>query len=269
MPTQGPSAKIKFFLFALFFLGMALNLMVPAHDVWGIFGFFPGFGESSKNISPDRIPFVDSAKNGVVYIETFSSEANVSAGSGTGFVVKPGYVATNAHVVMCLKDGKDFVSAEKIFVYLKGVKQEAELAGIGAPNGSSQDMAVLKIRDSSAIQLKLADSSRYEGVSGEQVLTIGFPFVNDLTEKDKPMVSSAGTLNYNGPAGLFYPSGTNFNHGNSGGPVFLISTGEVVGLVVSYRPVSRDGQEIRSIDCVIPINTYKTFFREKTGQQLG
>ncbi|MBI5844839.1 MAG: trypsin-like peptidase domain-containing protein [Deltaproteobacteria bacterium] len=269
MQAQRPTGKVKLFLFLLFFMGIALNLLVPAHEKWGILGFLPFFSDEARPKNLEKHPFVESAKNGVVLIETFSTQAGVQGGSGTGFIVRPGYVATNAHVAMCLKDGRDFVNAEKIYVYSKGERQEAEIEGLGAPNGSSQDMAVLKIRDTSMAPLKLADSSKYQGVSGEQVLTIGFPFVDDLTEKDKPMVSSAGSLNYNGPAGLFYPSGTNFNHGNSGGPVFLTSTGLVVGLVVSYRPVSRDGVEIRSVDCVIPINTYKAFFRDKTGQQLG
>ena len=179
--------------------------------------------------------------------------------SGTAFVVAPGYLITNAHVV------GEAVSCESPVrvVDSLGREQEAMLDSYS----DELDLALLKINDIEAPSLPLADSSLYE--DSDQVLavyTVGYPLVGAASMPDRASYSGVGSLSqYERDRELFITSGLNVNPGNSGGPVLFESERRVIG-VASAKLDPSVGDDI---GYAIPAKKVQDFFFEKTGQELG
>ncbi len=143
-------------------------------------------------------------------------------GAGTGFLLDSGVVVTNAHVV--------------------GTCSETDLVGITATNqrlgftkvvtDQARDLALLV--PASAIGGGLRLAVRDNPVPGTTVSTWGYPFLYDGAS---PLLSVGYVSGYRSDdshgAGVRHiiVNGA-FNHGNSGGPLLVSRSSEVIGIVV-------------------------------------
>lgn len=266
------TAGVTFFLFMLFLIGIGLNVFIILDAE--VLHWLIGADEISAPLSRQKDaapkttkPFAswEEAKKSILLV--IPADCNGKAcGSGTGFVVKPGYVATNAHVVKCGVACEKFVLRD-----YKGVNHEAKLEAI-ASGQRSEDLAILSVSGLSLPPLPLANSAEYEAEhDGEEVVTIGYPLPGIASTADKSSVSGKGTIStFKSDEGIFIASGMNLNSGNSGGPVFIVENRKVLGLAVGVLrgEVSPGNAPVEGVDYVIPINRLKTFFLEKTGTDL-
>jgi S1-C subfamily serine protease len=132
---------------------------------------------------------------------------------------------------------------------------------------ADDDLALLRIGDTSLPPLQLADAAKYEA-SNEVVrlVTIGYPLEDQgASARDSASVSGEGSLSrFIRDRNVFVTSGLNLNPGNSGGPIFVRDNWTVLGIVRAKLPnTAGDG-----IGYVASIRTFESFFREKTGQAL-
>ncbi len=163
-----------------------------------------------------------------------------SAGSGVIFDAKNGYIVTNAHVVE---------NASEITITLQdGHDLKAELVGSDTPS----DVAVLKVKSASLVQIALGDSAKVE--VGDFVVAIGNPFGLQHTVTSG-IISGLSRSGIN-PDGYedFIQTDASINPGNSGGALVNLR-GELIGINTAI--LSRSGGNI-GIGFAIPVNMART-----------
>lgn len=171
---------------------------------------------------------------------TFESIAN---SSGTGFLIGPNLILTNAHVVAHAKSllvQKDR-DPEMRRAYVKFVAHDVDLALV-----SLVDEAGLK----GVKPLSFADKASL----GDSVLTIGFPIGGEEISVTKGIISRFDYRLYAHSAfskRLLFQVDSAINHGNSGGPVFIEN--KVLG--VAFQSKMTD----QNIGYVIPFLVVKRF----------
>ena len=179
--------------------------------------------------------------------------------NGTAFIVKPGYVATAAHI---FGEGQPCGGTIHLVDY-KGLDHTATLAGLSAED----DLALLKMPDEALPALRLANAASYENPNAVvRLVTIGYPLMQEgASSRDSASISGEGSLSrFMRDRNVFVTSGLNLNPGNSGGPIFVRDDWTVLGIVRAKLPNTiGDG-----IGFVASIRAFETFFREKTGQEL-
>jgi serine protease Do len=194
---------------------------------------------------PDAIARV---KPSVVVVGTFrSTDSPRFRMRGTGFVVGEGsQVLTNAHV---LPDDSENTTDARLVVQVRTSNGDLQMRGTTLQERDLQhDLALLRIDGPpvAALALKNSDTVR----EGQSVAFIGFPIggalgfspvthravVSSITSAALPAPSSQ-QLGVKAIRGLrdgtfkiFQLDGTAYP-GNSGGPLFDVDTGEVVGVV--------------------------------------
>jgi S1-C subfamily serine protease len=142
-------------------------------------------------------------------------------GGGTGFMIRPGVLVTNAHVV-------DSVMPDELKVYFPSAKDLAKTSF--TPRvlffDRKRDLAFLAV-DPKVPPLRLADN--FEFKSGKNITVIGCPGVGamQLENAVNTGVLSTKTEVEKMP---YYQLGISVNPGNSGGPVFD-NHGQVIGVV--------------------------------------
>jgi S1-C subfamily serine protease len=144
------------------------------------------------------------------------------ASSGTGFVVKPGVVATNAHVI----DGEFISNLEIRFPSAPEGKQgpfPAELLFEDA----RRDLAFLGVASDHSV-LEIAPS--YSFVKGEDVMVIGNPGLGDDVVLENAVTRGVMSSKAVVEGMNYLQLSMAVNPGNSGGPVFD-SSGRVIGVV--------------------------------------
>jgi S1-C subfamily serine protease len=171
---------------------------------------------------------------------TFESIAN---SSGSGFLIGPNLILTNAHVVAHAKSlfvQKDR-DPEMRRAYVKFVAHDV-------------DLALISLVDESGLKgikpLSFADNARL----GDSVLTIGFPIGGEEISVTKGIISRFDYRLYAHSAfskRLLFQVDSAINHGNSGGPVFIDN--KVLG--VAFQSKMTD----QNIGYVIPFLVVKRF----------
>lgn len=271
MPRTVP-ARVPFLLFFLFFLGLALNVLLFVDLNWTHWVLnrevvvddgavtepmaTEPMVSSSVTVSPT--PEVERLRQSILNLRVTQCSAQ-RENTGTAFVVKAGYVATAAHIF-----GDQQTCGGRIrLIDWRGREHTATLAGLS----TADDLALLQISDTSLPPLLLADSSAYES-PGEVVtlVTIGYPLEQaGGSSQDSSAISGQGNLSrFDRSNNIFVTSGLNLNPGNSGGPIFVRPSWQVLG-VASAKLRNEVGE---GIAYVVPIRTFETFFRDKTGEAL-
>jgi S1-C subfamily serine protease len=143
------------------------------------------------------------------------------ASSGTGFVVKPGIVVTNAHVI-----NEELISGLEVRFPSAPAGKQGPLGAELLYEDAKRDLAFLKVdTDLPATQV----SPSYSFVKGEDITVIGNPGLGDEVVLENAIsrgVMSSKTV----IEGMnFLQLNMSINPGNSGGPVFD-SSGRVIGV---------------------------------------
>ncbi|GAB2811215.1 hypothetical protein GCM10022221_05820 [Actinocorallia aurea] len=179
---------------------------------------------------------------------------NGEGGTGTGFIVRGGYIVTNNHVVEAGGSG-DVASISALFS--DGKEMAATVVGTSPEN----DVAVLKLQGQHDLpELELGDSDAL--AQGDPVIAIGSPLGLDgsvttgiISAKDR--VVPTGDENGNDGAMIIaLQTDAAINPGNSGGPLVNAADGKVIGMNTAIASLSDGSGESGSIGLgfAIPIN---------------
>jgi len=139
--------------------------------------------------------------------------------SGTGWVISPGYIVTNQHVVHRAKTVE--------IVMANGEKISAKVVAADARN----DLAVLSVASAGSLPPGLPLAKKAVS-AGEEVFTIGFPLPGDMGQRAK---LTDGIINADSGLGddpRYYQISVPIQPGNSGGPL-LNMRGEVIGITTA------------------------------------
>jgi S1-C subfamily serine protease len=145
-----------------------------------------------------------------------------SVSSGTGFVVKPGIIVTNAHVI-----GEELISGVEIHFPSAPADKQGPLPAELLYEDPKRDLAFLKVATDLPVTQVIPS---YTFVKGEDITVIGNPGLGDDVVLEnaisRGVMSSKTTIE-----GMnFLQLSMSVNPGNSGGPVFD-SSGQVIGVV--------------------------------------
>jgi S1-C subfamily serine protease len=241
-------------LFLLFVSGLAVTALAFIDVQWTHWVMVKGDRSSPMSLDPKQLQRL---RQSILNVRAACD--NGGENTGTGFVVKPGFVATAAHV---LGDRQLCTGPIRLIDY-KGLEHSADLAGMSA----GDDLALLRISDATLPALHLADAAAYESANDVvRLVTIGYPLEEaGASAQDSASISGEGTLSrYVREQNVFVTSGLNLNPGNSGGPIFIRNDWTVLGIARAKLPNSVG----EGIGYVASIRAFESFFREKTGQEL-
>ncbi|MCX4024967.1 trypsin-like peptidase domain-containing protein [Endozoicomonas sp. SM1973] len=198
-------------------------------------GFAKSLADSIQQIKPSVVGVA-------TYLPTRSPPVSLL---GTGFVVDDGYhVVTNAHVI---PTKLNLEKKERLVVlYGQGNKPSVREARVFKTD-EPHDLALLRLKGSTLKPLTLGDSSKVR--EGNQIAFTGFPIglvlglypathhgiVASITPVAIPVMSAKELdvphiQRLRSPYNVFQLDATAYP-GNSGSPVFLAATGEVIGIV--------------------------------------
>ena len=169
----------------------------------------------------------------------------LGAGFGTGFVVAPGYIVTNHHVVAGASDITitDMTNPSK--------RYPAKMVATATGHTNGQDLALLRCEGLPANEgIPLAE---HVAPRGEDVMALGFPSTDVL---GKALKSTRGAVvSAVDESGLFFLDCI-INPGNSGGPI-VDDRGRVIGAVVAIT--KRELLLGNSYSLGIPVEAIRTF----------
>lgn len=251
-------ARAAFILGLLFFLGFAVTVAAFVDLQWthALFvqgSLAPAAKKPAGSVDPKQL---QNLRQSILNVR---AQCVSGEHTGTGFVIKPGFVATAAHV---LGDRQACPGPIRLIDH-KGLEHSASVEGISV----ADDLALLRISDVTIPALKLADAARYEaGDDVVRLVTIGYPLEDaGASTPDRASLSGEGSLSrFIRDENVFVTSGLNLNPGNSGGPIFVRDDWTVLGIARAKLPNSLgDG-----IGYVASIRAFESFYREKTGQEL-
>ena len=184
-------------------------------------------------------PLAQKALNATVYLEV--ERGSGQRAQGSGFFVRPGYVATNYHVI----EGAETTTAR-----LVGTETIYTMAKIVATD-EKHDLAIIRVIGGTTAGLTLGNSDEIR--IGETVYAVGNPKGLQGTVS-KGIVSSMRDFGQNG---IRIQIDAPLSPGNSGGPV-LNEKGEVIGVSVS----SIQGIDAQNLNFAIPSNYLKALLRK-------
>ena len=190
-------------------------------------------------------PSENGGKDGLRGMLEEPPEAVIGIATGTGFVVAPGYVVTNNHVVeggseLVIMDPKD---------------HERHLPATVVATLSDPDIALLRCEQLDAPSLPLAAAMPRNGTD---IMALGYPGGSLLGMEQK--VTRGTVISQSDPqmdGGNFLHSAT-VNPGNSGGPI-VNDQGHVVGVVVAIVRTTTIGN---AYGVGIPVERIWSFIRE-------
>ncbi|MFF2372694.1 MarP family serine protease [Agromyces sp. NPDC058110] len=182
-------------------------------------------------------PEIVQASASVVRITGTAFECGVSM-SGSGFVIAPDRIVTNAHVV---------AGVDEPVVETPGLEaRTGEIVAFDA----DLDLAVIAVDGLDAAALPVTDAA-----AGDAVAIAGYPFGGPL-ELRPGQVMSAGAVTFREAAGTstrdVVTLAADVDHGNSGGPV-LTGDGAVSGVVFAKS------ESVENVGFAIPVSTLEAF----------
>jgi S1-C subfamily serine protease len=259
MPRTVPT-RVSFLLFFLFFLGLTVNALAFIDLRWTHWLLAHGEAgqEDPPSSPPDDVAEVQRLRLSILNVRVAQC-SGAGENVGTGFVVKAGFVATAAHVL-----GDQQSCAAKVrLIDSKGREHPALVEGISA----ADDLALLRITDTSLPALLIADSAAFESPNEiVRLVTIGYPLESEgASAQDSAAISNEGSLSrFDREHNVFVTAGMTLNPGNSGGPIFLRRSWQVLGIARAKLAASVG----EGIGFAAPMRTFENFFRENTGEEL-
>jgi serine protease Do len=214
---------------------LLLWLTVPVDRAWSSTGAAEG----------NLVAQIKRIKESVVAVGTYYFKDSVQLKyRGTGFVVGDGtLIVTNAHVISQIETEKRL---GQLRILHRGFSPQGEPAKVVQVD-ETHDLALLKVEGSPLPALQLGDSSTVQ--EGESIAFTGYPIgpvlgLNPTTHTGiisaiAPIVVPSPKARaikkelvefFRQPFDIFQVDATAYP-GNSGSPVFRVSTGEVIGII--------------------------------------
>jgi hypothetical protein len=165
--------------------------------------------------------------------DPYQGGARRTVSSGTGFVVAPGRVLTNAHVVE---------SCTALRIRTTGGQEFAAMIG---PRDAARDLALLSVAGGE-LGPPLAFRAGPEMRRGDGVVTYGFPLAGLLGSGPTLTTGEIAALSGLRDNQTQYQISAPVQPGNSGGPLLDLS-GQVVGVVTSKLNAQRIAQSTGDI----------------------
>lgn len=207
--------------------------------LWDLRRFTENQTDDHPLVPHQATPLAQRALNATVYLEI--ERQGGQGAQGSGFFVRPGYVATNYHVIE---------RAETTIARLVGTQTTYTVEKIVATD-EKHDLAIIKVVGDTPSELTLGNSDEVR--IGETVYAVGNPIGLQGTVS-RGIVSSMRDFGQNG---IRIQIDAPISPGNSGGPV-LNEEGEVIGVSVS----SIRGINAQNLNFAIPSNYLKALLRE-------
>jgi S1-C subfamily serine protease len=178
-------------------------------------------------------------------IQALADVFHAELGSGTGFVVAPGYILTNYHVIE---------GAGRAFI-ITGAGEASETPAKIVAQDEEHDLALLQV-DGAAAELPPLPLSASEALPGARVATFGYPLGAALGERIKFTEGAVSSLPEPSNENM-YLLDLRVNPGNSGGPLFD-QHGRAIGVIARK---SRISEEFDSYALAIPGRTVQEFLQ--------
>ena len=157
-------------------------------------------------------------------------EVVVGIATGTGFVIAPGYVLTNRHVIEGASD----------LVILDPIGREKQMVATVVAESENPDLALLRCEELAEVDTTPLNLAEKLPRRGTDIMVLGYPGGSMLgleLKSTRGSITSATDAKVDG--GSFLYSAT-VNPGNSGGPV-IDQSGRVVGVVVAMIKTHQSG----------------------------
>ncbi len=165
--------------------------------------------------------------NNVIYLDNKGQAWNMGTGfsiDNKGHILTANHVIQNANTVMVLYT--DGLTTKTIPV--NGIKSSSDL-----------DLAILYTNSSiPPVTIQGGNIQDMNSYLGASVAFIGYPFSTTLNGVNHPVetttrgsISALIPFTYKNQQVPVYVIGANANRGNSGGPVFSLKTGQVIGII--------------------------------------
>lgn len=189
------------------------------------------FANTTQKVLPTIVKIfaeTDSMYASEMTAEITKDTSNKLYSTGTGFFVsKDGYILTANHVIR--------IAIREVFVIHLENNIPKEYPATIISTDSVADIALLKIDKTNCPFLELLDPANLQ--VGVELGFVGYPLNYFFPVVSKTILSAKVDLpiKNNLPPRHQLVINQFVNHGNSGGPVFLSTTGQVVG-IVSWRP---------------------------------
>jgi S1-C subfamily serine protease len=165
----------------------------------------------------------------LVSLSGAGAQQMVFLGNGSGFfITSDGYFITNFHVVR---------EADDIRVIVGDDRFQARVVN----RDPSNDLALLKVEGRDFAYLPLGKDLDVR--PGEAVFTVGFPAATDMGVKPKITDGIISSVTGIGDDPSTFQIQVPIQPGNSGGPLVLKSTGNVIGVTSSALDVSKFVQQ--------------------------
>ena len=207
--------------------------------LWDIRQFIENETDDYSLVPHPATPLAQEALNATVYLEI--ERGNGQSARGSGFFVRPGYIATNYHVIE---------EAETTIAGLVGTETTYTVEKIVATD-ERRDLAIIKVIGDTPPELTLGNSDDIR--IGETVYAVGNPQGLQGTVS-RGIVSSMRDFGQNG---IRIQIDAPISPGNSGGPV-LNDEGEVIGVSVS----GIQGIGAQNLNFAVPSNYLKALLSE-------
>jgi serine protease Do len=168
-----------------------------------------------------------------------SGKAPKAMSLGTGFIIEPGLILTNNHVVQ---------DADEIKIYFTEATDEKAADGEVAGRDTELDIAIIRVKTKrEMVPVVLGDSEAVE--VGEYVMAVGNPFGQGHSVTHG-IISAKGRPAPDFPLATYLQTDAPINPGNSGGPLVNLK-GEVIGINNAID------QRAQGIGFAIPISLVK------------
>ena len=199
-----------------------------------------GNAQTDKQLTPEDI--AQKASNSTVFL-------GMNTGTGSGFFIAPGLIATNYHVIAESTSGYAYLIRKKLHYSIIGVVATDE----------ERDLAILKVRAFDVPPLPFGNSDNIE--VGETVYAAGSPkgHIDTISDGIVSRIRPFDTGRFKSGQMLRLKRiqiTTPTSPGSSGGPL-LNSNGKVIG--INHAGDSRHGAE--NINFAIPVNYLQELFK--------
>jgi S1-C subfamily serine protease len=180
------------------------------------------------------------------------TEDDGSGGSGSGFLVEPGIVVTNRHVVGMLDVGARPPRKIEV-VFYSGEANELKLAGEVIGQDPDEDLAIVRVPRHAKLPRPLAVATSQTVSETQPVFVVGFPGGPERSKNVTVTKTSVSSLIKEAGRLKTIQVFGGMNPGNSGGPV-VDGRGQVVGVSVAgvMATIARGRMENTGINYAIP-----------------